>query len=216
MEDFREMSPFFQDAFQELGNIGTGNAATALSQMVGHSVQMSIPKVMVVPIEEVPELVGGIEQVVAGIFLEVYGDVPSKILLTFPHERLTVLTNLLMGAGMQDNMSPKELEELKLSALKELGNILASAYLNALARFLNLEMLPSIPSLAIDSMGAILDTVLVEVSQKEQYSLMLKTEIIETEAKVSGNFFLIPESKALNKVTQAMLNATGVENAEQN
>lgn len=207
MNDPSEINQFYRDALQELGNIGAGNAATALSQMVGRTIGMSVPKVMVVPIEEVPDLVGGGDEIVAGIYLEVFGDLPSKILVTFPHKNLMLLTDLLLGNTIGNKAL---MNEMKLSALKELGTILSGAYLNALAKFLDLRMIPSVPALAIDVMTAILETILVELSQETQYALMLQTEIMETETKITGTFFLIPEPGTLDGIVKSIAKAAGV------
>jgi len=207
MDDPRLINDFYRDALQELGNIGAGNAATALSQLVGRTISMSVPEVMIIPIEQVPEIVGGNDQIVAGIYFEVFGDLPSKILVTFPHPKLMVLTDLLIGQTLG---STALINEMKMSALKELGTILAGAYLNALAKFLDLRLIPSVPALAIDIMPAILQTILVEISQSAQYALMLRTEIIETETKVTGNFFLIPEPSALDTIVRSIQKAAGV------
>ncbi len=213
MNDPSEINQFYRDALQELGNIGAGNAATALSQMVGRTIGMSVPKVMIVPVEEVPELVGGVEEIVAGIYLEVFGDLPSKILVTFPHKNLVLLTDMLLGNNLG---SQTLMNEMKLSALKELGTILSGAYLNALAKFLDLRMIPSVPALAIDVMTAILETILVEISQETQYALMLQTEIIETETKITGTFFLIPEPGTLDTIVKSIAKAAGVIDAGTN
>lgn len=207
MKDPRQINAFYRDALQELGNIGAGNAATALSQLVGRTIGMSVPKVMVVPIEQVAEAANSTDEIVAGIYLEVFGDLPSKILVTFPHRQLTDLTDLLLG---QTVVSNSMLNEMKLSALKELGTILSGAYLNALAKFLDLRMIPSVPALAIDLMPAILQSILVEMSQETQYALLLQTEITETQTKLSGNFFLIPAPNTLDTIIAAISKATGV------
>jgi chemotaxis protein CheC len=210
MTDPSQINAFYRDALRELGNIGAGNAATALSQLVGRTISMSVPEVMVIPIEKVPEVVGASDEVVAGIYLEVFGDLPSKILVTFPHGNLVQLTDLLLGHTLG---STAMLSEMKMSALKELGTILSGAYLNALAKFLDKRMIPSVPALAIDTMPAILETILVEISTDTQFALMLRTEIMETETKISGTFFLIPETSALDLMVEAIRKAAGVVDA---
>ncbi|MCK5218846.1 chemotaxis protein CheC [bacterium] len=207
------LNDFYRDAFQELGNIGSGNAATALSQLVGRTIDMSVPEVLLIPIEQVPDIVGDMEKTVAGIYLEVYGDVPSKILVTFPHENLLSLTDLMMN---QPIGTGSMLDEIKLSALKELGTILSGAYLNAMSKFLDLRMIPSVPALAIDSFTAVLNTILAELSQENQCALLLRTEIMETENKISGSFFLIPEKDALETIISAIQKASGVVNVGEN
>jgi len=207
MKDPSQMNSFYKDAFQELGNIGAGNAATALSQMVGRTIQTSVPKVLIVPIEKVPDIIGAGDQIVAGIYLKIFGDVPAKILVTFEHAELLSLTDLLMG---QPVGSSTVLNEMRLSALKELGTILTGSFLNALAKFLDLQMIPTVPALAIDALSAILDTLLVELSEEAQLALLIQTEIFETETKLAGNIFLIPEAGALDLMIKAIQKAAGV------
>jgi chemotaxis protein CheC len=202
-----QINQFYRDALQELGNIGAGNAATALSQMVGRPITMSVPKVILLPIEKVLDNVEDKEALVAGIYLEVFGDIPSKILLTFPHRNLVHLTDLLLGQAETFSVA---VNEIKLSALKELGTILSGAYLNALAKFLDLRLIPSVPALAIDLVGSVLQTIVVELSVANQFALLLQTEIIETETKITGNFYLIPEIGALDKLVDAIKRTTGV------
>jgi chemotaxis protein CheC len=207
MKDPSEINAFYKDAFQELGNIGAGNAATALSQMVGRTISTSVPKVMIIPIEKVPEMVDASERIVAGIYLKVYGDLPAKILVTFEHADLLKLTDLLMG---QPVGGASMLNEMRISALKELGTILTGSFLNALAKFLDLQLIPTVPALAIDTMPAILNTLLVELSQDARYALLIQTEIFETETRLTGNIFLIPEADALDTMVKAIQKAAGV------
>lgn len=210
MDDPNQINEFYRDALREIGNIGAGNAATALSQLVGRTITMSVPEVVVIPVEKVPEIMGGSDDIVAGIYLEVFGDLPAKILVTFPHKNLLKLTDMMLGETLGTNVM---VSDMKLSALKELGTILSGAYLNALAKFLDMRMIPSVPALAIDTMTAILETILVEISMKAPYALMLRTEIIETENKISGTFFLIPEAGALDAIIVAIQKASGVVDA---
>lgn len=207
MKDPSQINSFYKDAFQELGNIGAGNAATALSQMVGRTIHTSVPKVLIVPIEKVPDIIGAGDEIVAGIYLKVFGDVPAKILVTFEHSDLLSLTDLLMG---QPVGSSNMLNEMRLSALKELGTILTGSFLNALAKFLDLQMIPTVPALAIDVLPAILDTLLVELSEEAQFALLIQTEIFETETRLTGNIFLIPEADALDSMVKAIQKAAGV------
>lgn len=210
MKDPSEINAFYKDAFQELGNIGAGNAATALSQMVGRKIGTSVPKVMIIPIENVLDVVDADDHIVAGIYLKVYGDIPAKILVTFEHADLLALTDLLMGQSMGGTAL---LNEMRISALKELGTILTGSFLNALAKFLDLQLIPTVPALAMNTMPAILNTLLVELSQDARYALLIQTEIFETETRLTGNIFLIPEADALDGMIKAIQKAAGVINA---
>jgi len=127
--------------------------------------------------------------------------------VTFEHSDLLALTDLLLGQPMG---SSTILNEIRLSALKELGTILTGSFLNALAKFLDLQMIPTVPALAIDVLPAILDTLLVELSQEAQFALLIQTEIFETETKLTGNIFLIPEADALDTIVKSIQKAAGV------
>jgi chemotaxis protein CheC len=210
MNDPSEINAFYKDAFKELGNIGAGNAATALSQMVGRTISTSVPNVMIIPIEKVPDVVDSSERIVAGIYLKVYGDLPAKILVTFEHADLLKLTDLLMGSP---DGGASLLNEMRISALKELGTILTGSFLNALSKFLDLQLIPTVPALAIDTMPAILNTLLVELSEDARYALLIQTEIFETETRLTGNIFLIPEADALDTMIRAIQKAAGVSDA---
>ena len=108
---------------------------------------MNVPKVSVVPLDEVPDLVGGPETIVVGVFLRVYGKAPSNILFLMPKDSAFYLVDALMG---KESGETTHLDMMAESALMEIGNILAGAYLNALYSFTNLSLIPSIPALAMD------------------------------------------------------------------
>jgi chemotaxis protein CheC len=205
-DEFTRLDPLQLDALREIGNVGAGNAATALSQLINKKINMSVPKVSVAPIGEVPELVGGPETIVAGVFLRVFGEAPGSILFLLPRDSAYALVDTLMQRPYRD--SYEQLSELDESALKEIGNILAGSYLNALAHFTQITLLPSIPALAIDMAGAILSLILIQLGQVGDYALVIETEFsADTDKKeVSGHFFLIPDPGSLNTI----LNAIGV------
>ena len=158
-EDIIDLSPVQLDVLREIGNVGAGNSATALSQLINRRIDMNVPKVSVVPLDEVPDLVGGPETIVVGVFLRVYGKAPSNILFLMPKDSAFYLVDALMG---KESGETTHLDMMAESALMEIGNILAGAYLNALYSFTNLSLIPSIPALAMDMAGAILNVVLVQ------------------------------------------------------
>lgn len=191
------------DALREIGNVGAGNAATALSQLINKKINMSVPKVSVAPISDVPDLVGGPETIVAGVFLRVFGKAPSSILFLLPRDSAFALIDTLMNRSDRDNY---EMTEMDQSALKEIGNILAGSYLNALAFFTQITLLPSIPALAIDMAGAILSLILIQLGQVGDYALVIETEFsADTENDdVRGHFFLIPDPGSLGIILDAI------------
>ncbi len=189
------------DALMEISNIGVGHAATAFSQLLGTSVHIQVPQVAVVDISDVPDELGGAERSVVGLFLKILGDASGNILLIFPTESAHKMVSLLL------NQDPDECDmdsELAVSALKEVGNILASAYLSALGSMLSLSLIPSTPNIACDMAGAIVDQTLIELCSKEDKALVVETEFFIRDNELKGNFFLMPDPETLNIILEAV------------
>ncbi|MGQ9629634.1 MAG: chemotaxis protein CheC [bacterium] len=199
------------DALKEVGNIGAGNAATALSQIIDKKIIMTVPKVSIVRLEQVQDVVGGPETLVVGIYTRVLGDAPSNIMFLLPRESGLALVDMVMG---RPQGSTRTLTEIEQSALKEIGNILGSAYLNALSKFANLNLIPSVPALAFDMAGAILSVVSIELSQLGDYALFIETDFADKSDLVKGHFFLIPDPGSLDIVLEAIGIVTGFRRRE--
>jgi chemotaxis protein CheC len=195
-----KLTEFQLDAFREIGTIGAGNGATALSQMMNMKICMTVPSVRILPFTEVAEVVGGAETIVAGIFTSVLGT-PCSILFLLPVKSAGVLADILMVRPVG---SSKELSEVDRSALSEVVNIVGAAYLNALASFTGLPFVPSVPSVAVDMAGAVLDVILIGAGTVGDHVLFMETEFSEIKENVTGNFFLIPEEGSLEKILAAM------------
>lgn len=204
MTDELNLSASQLDALREIGNVGAGNSATALSQVINHRIDMNVPKVAMIPLEAVPDLVGGPDAIVVGIFLRVYGKAPSNILFLLPQKSAFYLVDTLMG---KPHGSTTSLDAMEQSALMEIGNILSGAYLNAFFTFTKITMLPSIPALAMDMAGAILNVVLAQLGQMGDRALVIETEFLSEDDGINGQFFLVPDPGSLNTI----INAVGVE-----
>ncbi|HXV19823.1 MAG TPA: chemotaxis protein CheC [Desulfuromonadales bacterium] len=200
---FSRLSEGQLDALKEVSNIGMGHAATALSQLIGETIYLRVPRVTVTDVAQVPELMGGAERVVAGITLRILGDARGNILLVFPRESVQRLLACLLR---RDESEPL-LNEIGVSTLKEVGNILASAYLNALGSLLHLTLIPSVPMLAYDMAGAVVDYVLIELSQAGDLALMVETEfhgVAPGAEGIKGHFFLLPDPASLGFILEAV------------
>lgn len=200
-EDILKLTPLQLDALREIGNVGAGNAATALSQIINLKIDMTVPQVSIMPLGEVPEVVGGPDAMVAGVFLRVFGPAPGSILFLLPRESAFTLVDMLMGRTPGSTLSLNSLDE---SALMEIGNILAGAYLNALSHFTKLTLLPSIPALAMDMAGAILSVILIQLGQMGDHALVIETEFTTESDGVKGHFFLIPDPGSLATILAAI------------
>jgi chemotaxis protein CheC len=200
---FRELTHAQLDIFKEISNIGMGHAATALSQMLGHPIHIKVPNVTVAEISHVPELLGGAEKMTVGITLQILGGARGSILLLLPEESAHRLLCNLLGPQEQTLV----MNEVNASTLKEVGNILASAYLNALGNMMQKPLIPSVPLLAYDMVGAVVDYVLIDLSKKGDYAMMVDTDFDEGAAMkpgIKGHFFLIPDPATLDAFLDAI------------
>lgn len=200
-EDILKLSTLQLDALREIGNVGAGNSATALSQIIDRKIDMTVPQVAIMPLGDVPDVVGGPDAMVVGVFLRVYGLAPGSILFLLPRDSAFYLVDMLMGRSQGYTTTLSSMDE---SALMEIGNILAGAYLNALSHFTNLTLLPSIPALAMDMAGAILSVVLIQLGQMGDHALVIETEFTTEADGVKGHFFLIPDPGSLNTILTAI------------
>lgn len=200
-EDVLNLSAMQLDALKEIGNVGAGNAATALSQIINRKIDMTVPQVAILPLGDVPDVVGGPEVLVAGVYLRVFGPAPGSILFLMPQDSAFYLVDTLMG---RHEKSTHTLDEMDASALLEIGNILAGAYLNALSYFTKFTLLPSIPALAMDMAGAILSVILIQLGQMGDHALVIETEFTTDNDGVKGHFFLIPDPGSLGTILQAI------------
>jgi len=200
-EEILNLSLMQLDALKEIGNVGAGNSATALSQLINRKIDMTVPQIAILPLGDVPDVVGGPDAMVAGVFLRVYGPAPSSILFLLPRDSAFALVDMLMGREQGYTTSLNSMDE---SALMEIGNILAGAYLNALSHFTKLTLLPSIPSLAMDMAGAILSVILIQLGEMGDHALVIETEFTTENDGVKGHFFLIPDPGSLSTILAAI------------
>ncbi|MBB6216500.1 chemotaxis protein CheC [Anaerosolibacter carboniphilus] len=177
------------DVLKEIGNIGAGNAATALAKMIDRKIDMNVPKVEILEFKEVAELLGGPEVPVCGIYFRVDGDISGSIMFLLTLKSSTTLTNMIMPTS-GDMEIPDEIGQ---SALQEIGNILSGSYISSLSALTGLSIKISVPSLAIDMAGAILSVPIIQFGQVGDHVLLIETEFNEGNNEVKGFFFLIPD-----------------------
>lgn len=190
----------YLDALRELANIGVGNAVTSLSQMLGEEkIKMEVPEVSMVSLQDIPESLGGAEFSVAGVYIEASGGVKLTILFALPLESAGNLISALLPQEKIDMF-----DEMSLSVLTEVGNILTSSYLTAISYLTDLQLMPSPPQIAIDMAGAIITTVLAEAELIDEEVLLLTTTLFAEDTKIEGNILIIPDAGALSKIFSLM------------
>jgi chemotaxis protein CheC len=199
MDDFGILSKEQLDALKEVGTIGAGHAANALSQLAGRKIMISVPEVKAVPLKEVVELVGPPESIVAVVYMNLMGDARGKTLLIFPRQSAFNLVDILMKRPPGQT---KFLKEMDSSAIKEVGNILTGAFLTTLADFLNIALIPSVPLLAYDMVGAILEALAIEFGEEADYIFCIQTEFTDPTLDIGGNFILVFDRKSLDTIIE--------------
>ena len=201
MDDIRKLKALQLDALREVANIGAGHAATALSQMTGQTIMISVPRINIAPLEDIPNQVGSEEEPVAAVLMKMLGDLTGLALLVFTQPTALRVAGLMMK---KDNVT--ELDEIGQSALKEAGNILSAAYLNALSEFMGMILLPSPPSLAIDLSDAVMSATFLEVAQGADFVFCVETEfqLKESNESLRGFFLLLPDLGSLTAILRAI------------
>ncbi|GKV55568.1 CheY-P phosphatase CheC [Sporosarcina sp. NCCP-2222] len=184
------------DVLKEIGNIGAAHAATSLSQLLGRKIDMHVPNVRLVSFDDMFEMAGGSEKIVAGIYLRIEGDLSGSMFFVLPIESANHFIQRLIGdESFHFNQHP--IPEMGVSAMQELGNILSGSYLSALSDFTGLNIYPTVPSLSVDMVGAIVSFGLIEVSQYSDEVIVINTRIQEEDedgsSSVDGHFFLMPD-----------------------
>lgn len=184
------------DVLGEIGNIGSGNAATALASMLSKRIDMDVPKVKILEFKDVAELLGGEENLVVGIYLDLNRDISGNIMFILDLDSAITLSNMLL------NRTDKryELDDAASSALSEVGNILAASYVNSLSKLTDLNITVSVPSLAIDMAGAILSVPAIQFSYIADHILLIETIFEEGNNSVKGNLFLLPDMVSFKKI----------------
>ncbi|MNZ82071.1 CheY-P phosphatase CheC [compost metagenome] len=201
MNPYSRFEDFELDVLKEVGNIGAGNAATALSQLLEKPVDMAVPRVSLLPFEEVADRVGGSEQIVIAVFLRVEGEVPGNMFFIMEEESGRRILEKLLSINVQDKDGYSEME---LSALCEIGNMLAGSYLSSLADLTHLSMAPSVPAIAVDMAGAILSYGLMQYGEMGDSALLIETTFLEDNQSLEGHFFLIPDPDSFKKIFTAL------------
>lgn len=188
------------DVLKEIGNIGAGNAMTALSQMLQCKVDMKVPQVRLLEFKDVGTLMGGEEQLMVGVYLAVEGDITGSIMFLVKQESAKHLVNkLMMGMGSEG----PDLNEMELSAMKEVSNIITGAYLNSLSTLTNLKIYPSPPALTMDMAGAILSVPAIEFGTIGDNILLIQSQFYD-EVEIDGYFILIPDLESYGKILSSL------------
>jgi chemotaxis protein CheC len=202
MSPIRRPSYLRIDALKELGNIGSGNAVTGLSKLLKKRIDVNVTSVELIPVKIIYNFFNGPESMVSVVYLEGYSDrFRGMMFLIFPYPESIRLVELVSGKQHKDE---KVWDEYSLSVLKEIGNIMCGCYLNALATFVHQKLMHSVPQLSNDMLGAVMDSVLVDLSMESDYALVLETAFTLGENECKGFLFFVPTAESLETIYEAI------------
>ncbi len=200
---FADLTQLQLDALREISSIASGNAATSLSSLLGRRIDITAPRVTVEALENVAEILGGVEKVLTVIHIMVRGTLSGSILFILPPSESLSLINILTN---QDRKKIEDLDELELSALKELGNIVTGSYTKALSDVLKIRIEFSIPGFAYDMLGAVLEEIIARLSLEVQYAVITESNFVVSGDIHRGHLVFIMSPNALRAVIDALGN----------
>lgn len=201
VDGYGDLGSLHIDVLREIGSIGAGNALTALGKMLNRTVRMSVPVVNLLDFDKIADSVGGPEKIIIGILVNISGDINGIMMFIVGQESAHSLINILMGT---DQGAEEGFSEMELSALQEIGNILASSYLASLSSLIQKKVVPSVPYLAIDMANAILSVPAIEFGKVGDKVLFIESVFGDEKTKVSGYFLLIPDMPSFNLILSSL------------
>jgi len=202
MSYYDELTPKHLDVLKEIGNIGTGNGATALSLMTGKKVEIKVPNVSVIEFSQIPLFFKDPEKVTIGIQLGFYEDLNGKLLLLFDSEPGHRLLELLIGFGNEDLTA---MDEMQRSVFSEIGNIVCGSYLVSLTQFTNLFVNSNVPQITVDMVSGIVAESCLEYAEEEDRTILIETNFeIEGQKNVEAYVFLILKPESVKKLLESL------------
>lgn len=199
--DINKIDNIQYDVLKEIGNIGAGNATTALSTMINSKIDMQVPKVELLEFKDLADTVGGADNIVVGILITLEGEINGMMMFMMDEKSAYHLVNLLMG---NQELNQTEFTEMEYSALKEIGNIIAGAYLSSLSTLTGIRIDASVPYMSIDMAGAILSVPAIEFGKVGDKALIIETKFWKDDTDVNGYFILIPTIESYDVILSSL------------
>ncbi|AHM56636.1 CheY-P phosphatase CheC [Peptoclostridium acidaminophilum DSM 3953] len=187
---------YYLDVLKEVGNIGAGNALTALSQIINKKVDMEVPVIEVIETEKIVNTVETAEMLIVGVYVKFWGDISGNIMLVLDKPSADHLIKILLG-GVSENDFYSEME---MSAIQEIGNILSSSYINSISQLSNLNIQMSVPSVSIDMAASILSVPAIEYSEVSDRIILIENKILEGDNEIVGNLYFMPDLDSFKRL----------------
>lgn len=198
---YDELNEMQRDVLKEIGSIGTGNAATALSQLLSQTVRMTVPDVCVLDYDNAVCAVGDPEEIIAGILVYMSGEINGVMLYTQKLDFINLILQAVCNETIEDYPM---LNNFEASALVEIGNIIISSYTNALSKLTGLTINMSVPGIAVNMLGAIMVAPMAELGYQTDKVMMIEGKFICGGRELSSNLLMMPEMDSLNVLLEKL------------
>lgn len=196
-----ELNEIHLDVLREIGNIGAGNAATSLSQMLDSEINMSVPKVRILDISDAATALGGPENPVIGILAKISGEIEGLMMFIVGQSFAGAVLESLLG---EKQVSYAALTEMQLSAISEIGNIMISAYLGSISTLSQMSIKSSVPAIAVDMAGALLSVPAIEMRTVSDKIIFIQEDFLSSKNDITSNMMLIPSMDSLDRLMQKL------------
>lgn len=193
--NYENLSDMHMDALREIGNIGAGNAATSLSVMLGQPVDIVLPKVNLVEFNAVADALGGPEALTYGVLIDLFGDIEGMVMFLLDRDFAHLMLNILMGGAFE---SFEDMDEIALSAIKEVGNVLSAAYIRSIAELTGLDIQVSVPEVNVDMAGSLLSVPIIRFGSVGDRVLFIEENFKSAQESVMSHMILFAEVSSLN------------------
>ncbi|MCI8812527.1 MAG: chemotaxis protein CheC [Oscillibacter sp.] len=207
MKNYDELSSLELDTLKEIGSIGTGNAATSLSALIGKTVRIQMPEVRIMGYNEAIEWIGGPEEITAGVLVGMSGQISGIMLSVQQLEFVNLVLDSMLGQSVKDYI---DLQELESSALTEVGNIMISTFINALSGLAGIDIELTVPAFTVDMQGAIMAVPMAEYGGQSDYIMTIGGDFICNGKEIPCRLLLSPDIRSLN----FLLRKLGVDSGE--
>lgn len=197
LQNYEDLNDMHLDVLREIGNIGSGNAATSLSDMLSHPVYITVPKIRILEYTQVTQDLGGPETMIVGLLLQLSGDVTGMMMFLLHQGFAHMALNALLG---EDIKSFQEIDEMGYSAIKEVSNIMAASYVNAISSMTGLTINISPPDMTIDMLGSILSVPAIYYANISDKIIFIEDEFGSEDTKAPSHILMIPEVDSLGRI----------------
>jgi chemotaxis protein CheC len=195
--DVDKINEFQVDILKEIGNIGTGNAATALSLMLNGRITIDVPNVRITNADGISQALGGPENQVAGVLVLMRGDIEGMLLFLLEKNAVAHLLKALLNEKVT---CLQDISEMGVSALTEIGNILSGSYINAISQLLDYRITLESPRIAIDMVGAILNYPASVFGAMRDELMLIEECFYSGEDTFRSNLLIMPEPVSLDRM----------------